>query len=140
LSNTAIWLTPESNQTSRISIPFSNSVELHFWQRAPGGSSSEAGRMYHASAPSFSYISATKSKTRSSFRSSLQVRQKKAVIGTPHTRCREIVQSGRDAIMLYMRSSPHRGSHRTRFVASNAFILSDSSETNHCSVARKRIG
>ncbi len=34
-------------------------------------------------------------------------------MGTPQTRCREMHQSGRVAIMLCMRSLPHAGSHFT---------------------------
>ena len=40
-------------------------------------------------------------------------------MGTPQTRCREMHQSGRVAIMLCMRSSPHAGSHFTFLMSSS---------------------
>ena len=42
------------------------------------------------------------------------------MIGTPHTRWREMHQSGRIAIMFEMRSSPHAGIHFTFLMASSA--------------------
>jgi hypothetical protein len=39
--------------------------------------------------------------------------QSTAGIGTPHTRWREMHQSGRFATMLYIRSWPHDGIHLT---------------------------
>ena len=39
------------------------------------------------------------------------------MMGTPHTRWREMHQSGRMAIMLVMRSSPQAGCHVTFFMA-----------------------
>ena len=41
-------------------------------------------------------------------------------MGTPQMRWREMHQSGRVAIMLEMRSSPHAGSHFTRLISSSA--------------------
>ena len=72
-------------------------------------------------------------------------------MGTPHTRCREMHQSGRVAIMLESRSSPHEGSHFTCLISSSVRVRSVSSfdfppgmgvsmEINHCSVARKITG
>src|SRR5256885_7345232 len=64
-------------------------------------------------------------------------------MGTPHTRWREIVQSGRCATMLKMRSSPQAGIQRTSFrMARSARSRSPSlsSEMNHCSVARNSVG
>ena len=48
-----------------------------------------------------------------------QPSQRNTAIGTPHTRWREMHQSGRVAIMLAMRSSPHAGSHFTLFLISS---------------------
>ena len=76
-------------------------------------------------------------------------------MGTPHTRWREMHQSGRPATMLVMRSSPHAGSHFTFLISSSERVrrvppsLPDASaggesfpsiEMNHCSVARKMMG
>src|ERR1700681_4890089 len=112
----------------------------------PEGKMSLASRVYQESAPS----RANKSTTAlwASFESNNfpQPSQKKTAIGTPHTRCREIHQSGRVAIMLLIRSSPHAGIHFTFLISSSArwrSVLSstaDSMEMNHCSVARKITG
>ena len=40
-------------------------------------------------------------------------------MGTPQTRCREMHQSGRVAIMFDDRSSPHDGSHFTFLISSS---------------------
>ena len=68
-------------------------------------------------------------------------------MGTPQMRCREMHQSGRVAIMLEMRSSPHAGSHFTFLISSSVRLRSVpppsigvSIEMNHCSVARKMMG
>ena len=63
-------------------------------------------------------------------------------MGTPHSRCREMHQSGRVAIMFRMRSSPQAGYHRTLATASRARCRKPpaSRAMNHCSVARKMIG
>ena len=64
------------------------------------------------------------------------------MIGTPHTRWREMHQSGRVAIMLEMRSSPQAGIHFTSLMASSVRARRSlrSMPTNHCSVARKMVG
>ena len=77
-------------------------------------------RVYHASAPCVA-----KSLTTAWFASFerkgwLHVSQKKIGMGTPHTRCREIHQSGRIATMLEMRSSPQLGSHLVLRTSSRA--------------------
>ena len=61
------------------------------------------------------------------------------MIGTPHTRWREMHQSGRVAIMLDMRSSPQAGIHFTSLIALSVRARRSlrSMPTNHCSVARK---
>ena len=72
-------------------------------------------------------------------------------MGTPHTRWREMHQSGRVWIMFDMRSSPHAGSHFTFLISSSVRVRSVSFlpappgigvsiEMNHCSVARKITG
>ncbi len=72
-------------------------------------------------------------------------------MGTPQTRCREMHQSGRVAIMFDMRSSPQDGSHFTCLISSSvrersvrlrphAGGMGVSIEMNHCSVARKITG
>jgi hypothetical protein len=76
--------------------------------------------------------------------------QSTAGIGTPHTRWREMHQSGRFATMLYMRSWPQVGIHftslsmacsaRSRNVCSLSGSLTLSSAMNHCDVARKITG
>ena len=49
-------------------------------------------------------------------------------------------QSLRSRIMDFMRSMPHAGSQRTSSHAAHASSLNDSTEQNHCGVARKMIG
>ena len=68
-------------------------------------------------------------------------------IGTPQILWRLMHQSGRVAIMLLMRSSPHDGSHVTFLISSSARCrnvspsgIGVSMPTNHCSVARKITG
>jgi hypothetical protein len=70
-----------------------------------------------------------------------------AGIGTPQARWREMHQSGRLATMLWMRSRPHAGIHRTPSIASIAAARSGrpsasgaSIRMNHCAVARKITG
>jgi hypothetical protein len=52
--------TPESNQTSRMSVSFSNDANPR--RSASGGRKSSAGRAYHASPPSFAKIPVRRSK------------------------------------------------------------------------------
>jgi hypothetical protein len=65
------------------------------------------------------------------------------MIGTPQVRCREMHQSGRPEIMLWMRSRPQDGTHSTSFSMAararwrRAFFSMD---TNHWVVARKMTG
>ena len=64
-------------------------------------------------------------------------------MGTPQLRWREMHQSGRKAIMLWMRSLPQAGIHSTsRSMASRAFWRSPpaSMAMNHWVVARKITG
>src|SRR6185369_133367 len=75
----------------------------------------------------------------------------KTAMGTPQIRWREMVQSGRVAIMLEMRSCPHEGSQTTLAISSSVrwrklvaapsgAVIGVSMEMNHCSVARKMTG
>ena len=80
--------------------------------------------------------------------------QSTAGIGTPHTRWREMHQSGRLATMLYMRSWPQEGIHFTWWSIASlaasrsvrfsplgpASFGSPSRLMNHCEVARKITG
>ena len=63
-------------------------------------------------------------------------------MGTPHSRWREMHQSGRPATMLRMRSSPQAGNHFTSAIAVSARSRrpSRSRPMNHWKVARKMIG
>ena len=77
-------------------------------------------RVYQASAPSRANSSTHRAEHLRSLQDSLQPSQKKTAMGTPHTRWREMHQSGRVAIMLEMRSSPQAGSHLTFLISSSA--------------------
>src|SRR5438105_2252280 len=102
--STASWLDPESNQTSRMFISRSNVAPPHFGQVSPGGMKSLVDRSYQESAPYFSKTAAVRSMSGVVRRASPHAVQSTAGIGTPHTRWREMHQSGRFATMLYMRS------------------------------------
>ena len=67
------------------------------------------GWAYQASAPSLRKSWTAGAASLESIRGFWQVSQWKTVMGTPQTRWREMHQSGRVAIMLVMRSSPHLG-------------------------------
>src|SRR5712671_3726239 len=110
---TALWLDPESNQTSRMFISRSKLVPPHVGHVSPGGMKSLVGRSYHESAPYCSNTAALFSTSAGVTIASPHFVQSTAGIGTPHTRWREMHQSGRCATMLYMRSWPHDGIHRT---------------------------
>src|SRR5205823_8892620 len=111
--STASWLDPESNQTSRMFISRSKWRPPHLGHARLAGTKSSVGRSYHESAPYFSNTPAAFSTSAGVTMASPHDVQSTAGIGTPHTRCREMHQSGRLAIMLYMRSRPHDGIHRT---------------------------
>ena len=49
-------------------------------------------------------------------------------------------QSARSRIMLFMRSMPQPGTQRTSSHAAQASSLKESTEQNHCGVARKMMG
>src|SRR6195256_1996918 len=111
--STASWLDPESNQTSRMFISRSKLEPLHFGQVMPSGMNSSVGRSYQASAPYRSKTLAVFSTSAGEVIASPHVVQSTAGIGTPHTRWREMHQSGRLATMLYIRSCPQAGIQRT---------------------------
>src|SRR5207253_1401714 len=79
----------------------------------PGGTRASAAEVYQASAPARAKNCTTALLIFGSFSGLPQRLQRKTAMGTPQTRCREMHQSGRVAIMLAMRSSPHAGSHFT---------------------------
>src|SRR6266700_6517371 len=120
---------------------------------APTASASVAS-VYQASAPALANTSTTLRFTAGSFSGLPHPEQANTAIGTPHTRCREMHQSGRVSTMLEMRSSPHVGSHLTFSISSRARVRKVISavgapsklclggdfvsiDINHCSVARK---
>src|SRR6185312_2297318 len=117
--------------------------QVHF---APSAKWS-ASDVYQASAPDLANSSTTFLFTCGSLRAWLQAVQTNFAIGTPQTRWREMVQSGRVATMFEIRSSPQAGSHLTFLISSNARLrnvpppgIGVSIEMNHCSVARKMTG
>ena len=110
------------------------------------GRSSAAGRENHEFDPSRSKTFATCSITSAASRSFRQPTQRKAGMGTPHTRWRERHQSGRASIMPRMRFLPHEGIHCVVSISRSASWRSDFASSasprraNHCSVARKMMG
>src|SRR6202451_1317261 len=130
-----------------MSVSFSNFVPLqcaHFWSF---GETVSASSVYQASAPERANSAATFLFTLGSLSGLPQDSHKNTAMGTPHTRWREMHQSGRVAIMFDKRSSPHAGSHfpflmssivRERSVPPPSMGVS--MEMNHCSVARKMTG
>src|SRR6202030_2398084 len=85
----------------------------------PGGRIVSASGVYHASAPSLPKSSTIFLLTAGSLSGFPHPSQRNTAMGTPHTRCREMHQSGRVAIMFEMRSSPHAGSHFTFLISSS---------------------
>src|ERR1700678_2783754 len=138
---TARWLEPESNQTSHMSLSFRNSVEPQRAQATPGPMRSAAERSYQTSEVGSRKSCTTRSRTLGSVIGSWHFSQENATMGTPQTRWREMHQSGREAIILDMRSSPHSGFHFTSLMAFKVRARRSlrSMPTNHCSVARKMV-
>src|SRR5262245_1829536 len=99
-ARTASWLEPESNHTSRMSRSRSNDVPPHEGQPKPSGRNSSIGRSYHESALYVSNTDAALSTSAGVRIASPHAVQSTAGIGTPHTRWREIHQSGRLVTML----------------------------------------
>src|SRR4029453_18481139 len=111
--STASWLDPESNNTSRMFISFSNADSPHGGHVSPGGRKSTTGRSYHEWAPwSSKMLAACRTSSELVIASPHRV-QSTAGMGTPHARWREMHQSGRLKTMLEMRSCPHDGTHFT---------------------------
>src|SRR4030042_639321 len=94
LSMTAAWLTPESNQTSRMSISLEKDLPPHSLQAYSGGKNSSAFFLNHISAPFSSKDFIILSNTSASLVNSPQLLHFISVIGTPHDLCLEIHQSG----------------------------------------------
>src|SRR5580765_94054 len=111
--STASWLEPESNHTSRMFISRSKLVLPQVGHTRSDGTKSSVGRSYHESAPYCSKTLAVFATSDGVVIAVPHLVQSTAGIGTPHTRWREMHQSGRCAIMLYIRSWPHRGCHCT---------------------------
>ncbi len=102
-----------------MSVSFSNFV-LPQWGHFVSDERIEFGSsVNHASAPDFANNSTTLRLTALSFKGLPHDSHRNTAIGTPHTRCREMHQSGRVWIMFDKRSSPHDGSHFT-------FLISES--------------
>src|SRR5580765_7683891 len=158
---TASWLDPESNQTSRMFISRSKPVEdpdagvlPHVGHTRSAGTNSSVGLSYHESAPYCSKTAAVFDTSDGVVIAVPHFAQSTAGIGTPQTRWREMHQSGRFATMLYMRSCPHDGIHRTLLstasIAASRSVRAPSPELpvpedlssamNHCDVARKMTG
>src|SRR5579862_4862997 len=134
-----------------MSLSFSNFVPLQCGHCVPGGRMLSDSAENQESAPDLRNNSTTLWLTVLSFSGLPQLSQRKTAMGTPHTRCREMHQSGRVTIMLESRSSPHDGSHFTFLISSSVRPRRVSSfpvppgigvsmEMNHCSVARKMTG
>ena len=85
----------------------------------PAGSNASLQAVYQASAPTAQTVLTTLRLMVGSFNGLPQPSHRKTAIGTPQMRWREMHQSGRVAIMLEMRSSPHAGSHFTFLISSS---------------------
>src|ERR1700752_4750514 len=134
-----------------MSVSFSNFVPPQCGHLIPAGSRLSDSGVNQESAPDFLKSSTTLRLTALSFSGLPQPTHKNTAIGTPHTRCREMHQSGRVWIMFDSRSSPHAGSHFTFLISASvrersvSFLpappgIGVSIEMNHCSVARKITG
>src|SRR5581483_6389682 len=117
-SSTASQEAPDSNQTSRMSISLRKSLLPQLAQEVFFGRRSATSCLYQASAPSFSKSATMDLLILESLSGSWQALQRKTAMGTPQMRWREMVQSGRVATMLEMRSSPQLGSQATRLISS----------------------
>src|SRR5271163_4993506 len=142
-----------------MSVSFLNFVPPQCAHLCPSDRIASASAVYQPSAPCCEMNCTTFRLMCGSFTGLPQLSQRNTAMGTPHTLCREMHQSGRVAIMFEMRSSPHAGSHftlaisesvRVRIVSTEASPLSPPDEArpfigvsipmNHCSVARKISG
>src|SRR5580704_13271383 len=130
-----------------MSVSFLNFIPPQCAHLCPSERIASASGVYHASAPCCETNCTTLRFITGSFNGFPQLSHRNTAIGTPHTRCREMHQSGRPEIMLFMRSSPHEGSHFTFLMSSSVRLrkvppcsIAASMEMNHCSVARKMMG
>src|SRR5579863_8192501 len=134
-----------------MSVSFSNLVPAQCGHFMPSSRIVSGSGVNHESAPDRANNSTTFRLMAELFSGLPQLSQRKTAMGTPHTRCREMHQSGRVAIMFESRSSPHDGSHFTYLISSSVRVRKVSSfdfppgigvsiEMNHCSVARKITG
>src|SRR5689334_3485905 len=134
-----------------MSVSFSNLVPPQCGHFVPAGTIEFGASVNHASAPDVRKSSTTFLLIALSLSGLPQLSQRNTAMGTPHTRWREMHQSGRVSIMFESRSSPHDGSHFTFLISAsvrvrNVSFLPDppgigvSIEMNHCSVARKITG
>src|ERR1700735_809890 len=101
-----------------MSVSFSNLVPPQCGHFAVAGRIESDSDVNQASAPERANNSTTLRLVAGSFSGLPQLEQRNTAIGTPHTRWREMHQSGRVAIMFDIRSSPHAGSHFTRLMSS----------------------
>src|SRR5580704_3269350 len=105
-----------------MSVSFSNFAPPQCGHFVPAERvASDSGRN-HASAPDFANNSTTLRLTAGSFSGLPHASHRKTAIGTPHTRCREMHQSGRVWIMFDSRSSPHAGSHFTFLISASVHV------------------
>src|ERR1035437_9880664 len=134
-----------------MSVSFSNFAPPQYGQLVPAGTMVSGSEVNQASAPERANSSTTLRLMAWSLSGLPQLSQRKTAIGTPHTRWREMHQSGRVEIMLESRSSPQAGSHLTFLISLSVRLRRVSSfdpppgmgvsmEMNHCSVARKITG
>src|SRR5579862_7016331 len=105
-----------------MSVSFSNFVPPQCGHFVPSGRIVSDSGVNHASAPARANNSTTRRLIAWSLSGLPHFSQRKTAMGTPHTRCREMHQSGRVSIMFDKRSSPHAGSHFTFLVSSNVRV------------------
>src|SRR5215831_2132745 len=130
-----------------MSVSLSNFAPPQCGQVVPAGRTESDSGVNHASAPERANNSTNLRLTSWLLSGLPHFSHRKTAIGTPHTRCREMHQSGRVAIMFDSRSSPHDGSHVTCLISSRVRVrkvpppsIGVSMEINHCSVDRKITG
>src|SRR5579872_1089224 len=134
-----------------MSVSFSNLVSPQCGHFVPAGTMLFGASVNHASAPDLRNRSTTFWLIALSLSGLPHPSHRKTAMGTPHTRCREMHQSGRVSIMFDRRSSPHAGSHFTFLISAKVRVrnvsllpappgIGVSIEMNHCSVARKITG
>src|ERR1700741_4765622 len=134
-----------------MSVSFSNFVPPQCGHFVPAERIVSDSGVKHASAPDFRNNSTTFLLVALSLRGLPHASHRNTAMGTPHTRCREMHQSGRVWIIFDSRSSPHAGSHFTFLISASVRVrkvsflpeppgIGVSIEINDCSVARKITG